>query len=827
MGAKLVTSDYDDIESLTAAMESVDAVFHSEAQTFDPAADLKRTRNVIDTARASSAVSTMFLSTEWKTGTHNSFPNWSPQHPMFTHWTQKHDMECMYRLLRPKTNANMSTNLAKALDDLEMAFPGRVTTAKSEGYTAAVTKAWSQTCWEEAAAYVYLQTAVEVSQALLLLEQTATKFAIRTTGHNPNSGFSSVDKLGIVIDIGQMKTRALSADGIASVGAGNTWGEVYSWLEDNKRSAIGGRDQQVGVAGFLLGGGMGAFPNLYGLGTDGVVVLADGTIVEANKGVNNDLYTALKGGGSNFGIVTRFDLRTYPLLEITYAINLYSPSDYIEINKATVATQEAMEVDSKIGSFTNFNAGFVAVGTLYAGVDAPLQTKFSQFHRLSSHMATVTPTTNGTLLSLAQAMGHAQEAKKRAICTVTTKVSQKLYDQVYESWVEACKKLPEGAVLHYTIQPVGTAAIRIGQEEGGNILGLEDVPQCCWVFTCEWSKDGTDDALIYRLVDDLAQTVQSLAQDLGILLEFLLLIEYMYNGAKFSILVSTSDKHLPFEYNLEQSIEGKLLIELSDLTWGEFDEEMDKNMEAVEDELARIALDACFPLMQELGPPAPLPEPRTMQEQLYPPLHTLQILTENGKLVGRKLNGYQVPEKYTPVPDANIDGLHINAGVPIIHSSEIILQERLQSLVWKVTVNGEDMICKISSFVVPSFKGIVESHRGKIGLLLGYINHKHHSLRAILDSVDEGSLPETEATPELKNKWAGQVKESLEQLHKLGILWRDIKTDNVLIDDNGDAFLIDLGGGNTIGWVDRDKYGTLEGEAQGLEKLLKALGQEE
>jgi serine/threonine protein kinase len=78
----------------------------------------------------------------------------------------------------------------------------------------------------------------------------------------------------------------------------------------------------------------------------------------------------------------------------------------------------------------------------------------------------------------------------------------------------------------------------------------------------------------------------------------------------------------------------------------------------------------------------------------------------------------------------------------------------------------------------------------------------------------------------LRKKWADQIKNSLDELHKLDILWRDIKTDNVLIDVNGDAFLIDLGGGNTVSWVDRDKYGTMEGEAQGLSKLLKALGQE-
>lgn len=177
------------------------------------------------------------------------------------------------------------------------------------------------------------------------------------------------------------------------------------------------------------------------------------------------------------------------------------------------------------------------------------------------------------------------------------------------------------------------------------------------------------------------------------------LIDYVYNGAKFFALVSTSEEHLPPGYDLEQSIEGKLLVRMSDLTWDEFDEEKDKLMDAIEDELAQIALEACLPLIQELGPATPLPEPRTMQEQLYPPFHTLQILTEDEKLVGRKLNGYEVPEKYTPVLAANLRGIEPQNDIPIVDCSDIIPKERLQNLVWRVVVNGEEMVCKISSFI--------------------------------------------------------------------------------------------------------------------------------
>lgn len=118
------------------------------------------------------------------------------------------------------------------------------------------------------------------------------------------------------------------------------------------------------------------------------------------------------------------------------------------------------------------------------------------------------------------------------------------------------------------------------------------------------------------------------------------------------------------------------------------------------------------------------------------------------------------------------------------------------------------------------------SHRGVIGILLGYIPHQHHNLRALLAGVDTGTISPVEATVSLRLKWATQIQETLKSLHSLGILWHDINTDNVLINNDGDAVVLDFGGGNTMGWVDSDKYGSMEGEEQGLQKIMEVLGVE-
>lgn len=142
-----------------------------------------------------------------------------------------------------------------AVEQLRTAFADQLVTPDVEAkYQEAVAVPWSQTCWTPAAGYLYLKDSQELSQAVDIVKNTGSKFAIRTTGHNPNAGFSSADENAIVLDIRQFQSKELTSDGVARVGSGSTWGEVYAWLEKHNLSAIGGRDRQVGLGGFLLGG---------------------------------------------------------------------------------------------------------------------------------------------------------------------------------------------------------------------------------------------------------------------------------------------------------------------------------------------------------------------------------------------------------------------------------------------------------------------------------------------------------------------------------------------------------------------------------------------
>ncbi|KAI1752088.1 hypothetical protein F4782DRAFT_501924 [Xylaria castorea] len=109
--------------------------------------------------------------------------------------------------------------------------------------------------------------------------------------------------------------------------------------------------------------------------------------------------------------------------------------------------------------------------------------------------------------------------------------------------------------------------------------------------------------------------------------------------------------------------------------------------------------------------------------------------------------------------------------------------------------------------------GVVQGGIGLGGMLFTWIDQK---------SVLSQGLAK-ESTAELRRRWARQIKVTLEWLHECGIIWGDVKAQNVLIDKEDNAWIIDFGGSYTTGWVDEDKAGTLEGDMQGLEKIMEIL----
>ena len=113
----------------------------------------------------------------------------------------------------------------------------------------------------------------------------------------------------------------------------------------------------------------------------------------------------------NPGIVTRFVLQTYPNIKVQYTMKLYDSSDYLNILRATMEIQEAMEIDPESGIFVNFQRKFVGVGFFYADWPEESTEAIRTIFNLSSLMDSPVPITNGTMKSLVESMGPAPKAR--------------------------------------------------------------------------------------------------------------------------------------------------------------------------------------------------------------------------------------------------------------------------------------------------------------------------------------------------------------------------------------------------------------------------------
>lgn len=172
-----------------------------------------------------------------------------------------------------------------------------------------------------------MATAVTVLGSKVNLGAGDWHVAVKSGGH-ASTEINNID-LGVTIDLSYLNATSYDpSTNIASVQTGGRWRDVYAELQKDNVVVAGGRDGGVGVGGFLLGGGISFFQAAIGYSCDTIVnyevVLANGSIVNANKTSNSDLFKALKGGGSNFGIVTRFDLTAVPSYDMAYTVKVLS-----------------------------------------------------------------------------------------------------------------------------------------------------------------------------------------------------------------------------------------------------------------------------------------------------------------------------------------------------------------------------------------------------------------------------------------------------------------------------------------------------------------------
>src|SRR6478736_913000 len=164
----------------------------------------------------------------------------------------------------------------------------------------------------EPAAVIRASTVDDVRGALRYASAERLDIMIRGGGHSAWGGVPG----GLTLEISALDD--ISVDGTrVRVGGGAQWGAVAHTLAGHGLGLSSGDTASVGVGGLTLGGGIGWMVRAWGLASDQLVgaelVTAKGEVVEVSDAAHPELMWALRGGGGNFGVVTRFDFEAHAL----------------------------------------------------------------------------------------------------------------------------------------------------------------------------------------------------------------------------------------------------------------------------------------------------------------------------------------------------------------------------------------------------------------------------------------------------------------------------------------------------------------------------------
>ncbi|TLD32549.1 FAD-binding domain-containing protein [Venturia nashicola] len=381
-------------------------------------------------------------------------------------------------------------------------------------------------------------SAEEVSTVVKLLTASnysePCQFAVRSGGHTPIPGSNNVDD-GVTIDLLYMNGTTYNADTqLASISPAARWGSVYAALEPLGRMVPGGRGSTVGVGGYLLGGGISHYAALVGLSCDNVVnfevILADGRIANANQTTNPDLFTALKGGNNNFGIVTRYDMETFESEDLWGGIVTYPSSTADQHFQALVnfglnpnrdphaaiivfqgySTASATDVVRVAFDYTkpipypNAYQEFFAVTNNISDT-----TKIQPMSAVAAEFASTTTTrVQFRTLSFKLDLATLQETARLYKILIT-----ELQAKASGSWRVSC--------LHQIWSTRYTANSTI---RGGNVLGMDRFTQNFIMYQSylSWSDAG-DDELFINLGLMLTDGIQKFATEQGTLVDYLYL----------------------------------------------------------------------------------------------------------------------------------------------------------------------------------------------------------------------------------------------------------------------------------------------------------------
>ncbi|GAP89749.1 putative FAD binding domain-containing protein [Rosellinia necatrix] len=442
--------------------------------------------------------------------------------------------------LSPTERSSVTCLVANAV------FGSQIVGQSTSNYDELVEVNWSSACWFEPQCIIQPASAQDVSKAMLIVTYLGTKFAIRSGGHNPNPGFAGIGEEGVLLDMSHMTDVTLSKDGsVASLAPGIRFGAVDTALNAKGKTVHGGRINYVGVGGYLLGGGLTYFNSKYGLAADNIVnyevVLANSSIINANAQTNSDLWWALKGTGTNFGVVTKYDVKTTENGSYWFEGLYYAPEQNLKLLDAIVEYAHAAENDPNAAiSFTlSPKRGFVEF--IYAKpVERP--STYSMFYDIPSTGHGINSTI-GNMVDMNNEISaiNPETYKRRMIASTSHRFDATTLKDIFAEYLifdSEARKF--GAATGIVIQPFTSAAVQHSASTGGNPVGLKEGLQNHMAYSLEWADNVNDEAARVAITK-LTEKVEAITKARGLYLETKIMNDAGYNQ---NVLASFGPKNL-------------------------------------------------------------------------------------------------------------------------------------------------------------------------------------------------------------------------------------------------------------------------------------------
>ncbi|KAL8915022.1 MAG: hypothetical protein Q9171_000462 [Xanthocarpia ochracea] len=382
-------------------------------------------------------------------------------------------------------------------------------------------------------------TTKDVSAAIFVLSALSVqtrfsnecKFAIKGGGHTPQRGAAN-QPAGVTIDLGAFKQVDVSPDRkTTSIGPGNRWADIYPKLDAQGLAIPGGRVATVGVGGLITGGGTSFFSRRVGFVCDNVInyelVLPYGKVVNVNASTP-DLFKALKGGSNNFGVVTRFDIKSFESGPFWGGVVVYPITTLPQQVVAFVGLAGAQPYDpfaALVHSYS-YTAGNWVIYNNYEYTKVPAQPyppAFKPFTDIQPQILNTMRVSNLTDFTVELAV-NLPPGKRQIFITLTHGLSASLLTQIYTAADTALQpiKLALGLVYYLTFQPLPTVTTTKGSTTNNLGLDASDRNLVLTLLAMQWTL-ATDDAAVTAAANSWLAAAKAASVKAGLSNEFVYL----------------------------------------------------------------------------------------------------------------------------------------------------------------------------------------------------------------------------------------------------------------------------------------------------------------